>query len=83
MEFFGADIEESMNEGEATRRKPGPRNLLELLPDTFTLKEALDVRRMAGIGGGEKETRNMLHQWKSRKYVLQMTDDSYKKVKSN
>ena len=83
MEFFGSAIEESMNEGEATRRKPGPRNLLELLPDTFTLKEALDVRRMAGIGGGEKETRNMLHQWKSRKYVLQMTDDSYKKVKSN
>ena len=79
MEFFGADIEESMNEGEVTRRKPGPRNLLELLPDTFTLKEALDVRRMAGIGGGEKETLNMLRQWKSRKYVLQMTDDSYKK----
>ncbi len=79
MEFFGADIEESMNEGEATRRKPGPRNLLELLPDTFTLKEALDVRRMAGIGGGEKETRHMLAMWKSRKYVSQITDNSYKK----
>ena len=82
MEFFGADIEESMSEGEAARRKPGPRNLLEMLPDTFTLKEALDVRRMAGIGGGEREARNMLSQWKSRKYVLQMTDNSYQKVKS-
>ena len=81
MEFFGADIEESMSEGEAARRKPGPRNLLEMLPDTFTLKEALDVRRMAGIGGGEKEARNMLAVWKSRKYVLQITDNSYQKVK--
>lgn len=81
MEFFGADIEESMSEGEAARRKPGPRNLLEMLPDTFTLKEALDVRRMAGIGGGEREARNMLAVWKSRKYVLQITDNSYQKVK--
>ncbi len=80
MEFFGADIEESMSEGEAARRKPGPRNLLEMLPDTFTQKEALDVRRMAGIGGGEKEARNMLAVWKSRKYVLQITDNSYQKV---
>ena len=82
MEFFGADIEKSMSEGEAARCKPGPRNLLEMLPDTFTLKEALDVRRMAGIGGGEREARNMLYQWKSRKYVLQLTADSYQKVKS-
>ena len=82
MEFFGADIEESMSEGEAARRKPGPRNLLEMLPDTFTLKEALDVRRMAGIGGGEKEARNMLAVWKSRKYVLQITDNSYQKATS-
>ena len=81
MEFFGADIEESMSEGEAARRKPGPRNLLELLPDTFTLKEALDVRRMAGIGGGEREARHMLAMWKSRKYVSQITDNSYQKVK--
>ena len=81
MEFFGADIEESMSEGEAARRKPGPRNLLEMLPDTFTLKEALDVRRMAGIGGGEREARHMLAVWKSRKYVLQITDNSYQKVK--
>ena len=81
MEFFGADIEESMSEGEAARRKPGPRNLLEMLPDTFTLKEALDVRRMAGIGGGEREARNMLAVWKTRKYVLQITDNSYQKVK--
>ncbi|MBR3859551.1 MAG: VirE protein [Bacteroidaceae bacterium] len=82
MEFFGADIEESMSEGEAARRKPGPRNLLEMLPDTFTLKEALDVRRMAGIGGGEREARHMLAMWKSRKYVSQITDNSYQKVKS-
>jgi len=83
MEFFGADIEESMSEGNACRRKRGPQNLLELLPDTFTVKEALDVRRMEGIGGGEKETRHMLATWKSRKYVSQITDNSYKKVTSD
>ncbi|MBQ8866203.1 MAG: hypothetical protein IJ013_00575, partial [Bacteroidaceae bacterium] len=82
MEFFGADIEDSMSESEASRRKRGPRNLLELLPDTFTVKEAMDVRRMAGISGGERDTRNMLAVWKSRKHVLQITDNSYQKVKS-
>ena len=81
MEFFGADIGKNMSESETDRHKPGPRNLLELLPDTFTVKEAMDVRRMEGIGGGERETRHMLATWKSRKYVSQITDDSYKKVK--
>ena len=80
MECFGADIGKSMSESETDRHKPGPRNLLELLPDTFTVKEAMDVRRMEGIGGGERETRHMLATWKSRKYVSQITDDSYKKV---
>jgi len=36
---------------------------------------------MAGIGGGEREARNMLAVWKTRKYVLQITDNSYQKVK--
>ena len=80
MEFFGSAIEESMSEGGSTRRKPGPRNLLELLPDTFTVNEAMDVRRSEGITGGERETRHMLAMWKMRKYVSQITDNSYMKV---
>ena len=78
MEFFGADIEEAQAAGGA-RNKKGPRNLLELLPDEFTYQDALQVRLQVGMG--EKGTQNMLWQWVHRGYALQLTVDSYKKLK--
>ena len=78
MEFFGADIETAQTAVEAGNRK-GPRNLLELLPDEFTIEEARRIRQRCGME--KKGTENMLYQWVHRKYILQLTTDNYKKLK--
>ena len=78
MEFFGADIETAQTTVEAGNRK-GPRNLLELLPDEFTIEEARRIRQCCGME--KKGTENMLYQWVHRKYILQLTTDNYKKLK--
>ena len=80
MQFFGAAIEAANQEAEHTPKR-GPRNLLELLPDEFTLHDAELVRQAQGLD--TKGTNGMLRQWVHRGYALRVTDDSYKKVKSN
>jgi hypothetical protein len=77
MAFFGADIDAAQHDVTSEDR-PGPRNLLELLPDTFTSADAARLRQR--MGKSEKGTGNMLSQWAHRGYVLQMTDDSYQKA---
>lgn len=63
--------------------KRGPQNLLEQVPTdkdgVFTYHAVVAVRTKNGLK--EEGTRNMLSQWKSRGYILQMTDDSFKKAK--
>ena len=76
MTFFGADIEAAGQESVAPR--PGPQNMLDMLPDTFTLTDAMRVRQSMGMGA--KGTSNMLYQWAHRGYILHLTDDSYKKI---
>ena len=78
MQFFGAAIEAANQEGEHSQKR-GPRNLLELLPDEFTAHDADIVRQANGMD--TRGTRNMLSQWVHRGYLLQMTDDSFVKVK--
>ena len=78
MEFFGEDIAKANMETE-TRTKPGPRNLLELLPDVFTIADARRVRQQQGMGNENRKCEKMIHQWVFRKYVLQITDYSFKK----
>ncbi len=80
MQFFGAAIEAANQEAEHTPKR-GPRNLLELLPDEFNVHDADIVRQANGMD--TRGTRNMLSQWVHRGYLLQMTDDSFKKVKDN
>lgn len=73
---------------EATERdvepKPGPQILLDKVvtdeQGVFTFDEVVRVYTESGKKPDEKKVRNMLSQWKSRKYILQMTDDSYRKV---
>ena len=79
MQFFGEAIENA----DAVEDKPkrGPRNLLELLPDEFTLQDAINVRRQQGMDA--KGIQNMMRVWKCRGYVLQITDYNYQKVKNN
>jgi len=59
--------------------KPGPRNLLELLPDEFTLEDAKRVRTRQGMSN--EGASHMISVWKGRGYVSQISDHSYKKVK--
>ena len=79
MQFFGADIEKATNGDEARIGARGPRNLLELLPDEFTLDDAKRVRQQNGLGDEGNKARKMISQWVFRKYVLQITDYSFKK----
>ena len=76
MAFFGEDIERACYDGERIGTR-GPRNLLELLPDEFTIEDAKRVRLQQGMK--TDNTRMMVSQWKSRGYVLQLTVDSFKK----
>jgi len=79
MRFFGADIEKATNGDDARIGTRGPRNLLELLPDEFTIDDAKRVRQQNGLSNEGRKTRNMITQWVYRKYVLQITDYSFKK----
>ena len=79
MQFFGADIEKANNGDEARIGTRGPRNLLELLPEEFTLDDAKRVRQQNGLGNEGNKARKMITQWVFRKYVLQITDYSFKK----
>jgi hypothetical protein len=80
MAFFGAAIEQAQSKGEGTNRK-GPANLLEQLPDTFTVEDVIKVRRQQGLGA--EGAMQMLYQWKYRKYITpnSITPNSYQKLR--
>ena len=80
MAFFGEDIAKA-TQGEERIGRRGPRNLLELLPDTFTIEDAQRVRREAGMSNEQNRCNRMIAQWVYRKYVLQITDYSFQKSK--
>ena len=66
MKFFGqaiADAEAAAG-GEC---RPGPRNLLALLPEEFTTEELQHVRRRQGVD--RTPVHKLLKVWKSRSYV--------------
>ena len=80
MEFFGDAIARAMREDTGdTPKRPGRRNLLTLLPDEFTLQEAVRVRQSEGLDA--EGTRNMLAQWAHRNYITILTNDNYRKLK--
>ena len=51
MRFFGSAIEEVENAGTSVKKR-GPQNLHDLLPDTFTRDEALQMRQRQGVMHG-------------------------------
>ena len=77
MAFFGVDIERAENGDDARIDKPGPRSLLELLPDEFTLEDAKRVRQQQGMD--KERARQMISTWQTRGYVFQMSDVSFQK----
>ena len=79
MAFFGEAIENVNRNADEHATRRGPRNLLNLLPDEFTTHDADLIRQANGMD--TRGTRNMLSQWVHRGYLLQMTDDSFRKLK--
>ena len=68
MHFFGELMREE-EERENVAKMRSRQNLLDLLPDTFTLQNALDVRRAQGMS--ESGCRQMIRQWIFRGYIDQ------------
>ena len=81
MEFFGEAIEAANRDVLSAKVSslPGPRNLLLLLPDEFTLADAERMRQMQGMDS--KNTRNMLRLWAHRHYISVISDNNYRKLK--
>jgi len=80
MQFFAEAIEQADYIDDSKPRR-GPRNLLELLPDEFSLQDAINIRRQQGLDG--KGARKMINQWAHRGYILcgDGDGDGYSKVK--
>ena len=80
--FFADDIREA-NES-VNGDKPGPQSLLDKVKvneqGEFSFDDVVRVYTASGKKTDEKRIRNVLSQWKSRKFILQLTDDSYKKI---
>jgi hypothetical protein len=78
MQFFAEAIENA--DSVDLKPKRGPKNLLELLPEEFTVQDAIKIRRDQGLDA--KGVHNMIYVWKNRGYILHLTDNSYKKVRN-
>ena len=76
MHFFGDLIRQADQDIPISKR--GPRNMLELLKDEFTVGELSDVRYLQGKD--REGTVNQIYQWVHRGLILHLTDDRYKKV---
>ena len=77
MTVFGELIRHADDDIQTSRR--GPQNLLDLLPAEFTLDDARRVRVLQGLSDDKRKCSRMIRQWVYRKYVLQITDYSFKK----
>ena len=73
MKFFGQMIEDAEKYGVADKRRPGPQNLLDFLPEEFTYEEAGEMRRRKTVTSGSVSV--MLNNWKSRGFIEQVDPD--------
>ena len=74
MQFFGEAIAKADEVGEKSSMR-GPQNLLQLLPDEFTLQQAQQIRLIHGFS--IEGTKNMLYTWTHRKYIQRKKSDTY------
>ena len=66
MRFFGDMIAKEMNCAERSSKR-GPENLLQLLPDVFTLSQLEALRLEHGLE--QKGTKGIIRQWVHRQYI--------------
>ena len=79
LHFFGTAIDQAENAERETTRHPGRRNLLEDMPDDFTLTDLQHLRMKLGMSAGG--TQDLLYRWTKRGFIRQTTNDNYKKLK--
>ena len=79
MIFFGEQIRHADDDIPTSKR--GPQNLLDFLPETFSVEEAKRVRQKQGMD--TEKTVKMISTWKSRGYVIQISDFSFNEYPSH
>ena len=72
MHFFGEAIEEANHCSQSSNRR-GPRNLLELLPNEFTMEDAVRIRREQGLQ--RQGAQDMIRMWRNRGYIEERTNE--------
>ena len=72
MQFFGEAIEQANNDTTSSNHR-GPRNLLELLPDVFTIDDARRVRQKQGLS--LQGAQDMIRTWRNRGYIEERTNE--------
>lgn len=72
MRFFGETIDQANNGSQSPSRR-GPRNLLELLPNEFTMEDAVHVRREQGLS--RQGAQDMIRMWRNRGYIVEKTNE--------
>ena len=72
MHFFGEAIEEANHCSQSSGRR-GPRNLLELLPNEFTMEDAVRIRREQGLL--RQGAQDMIRMWRNRGYIEERTNE--------
>ena len=73
MRFFGDMIARENSAGEKSSKR-GPENLLQLLPDIFTMPQLDAIRMEHGLDA--KGTRNVIKQWIYRGYIERISPSS-------
>ena len=72
--IYDADCEQAKTDKEFVS---GPKNLLLMLPDEFTLDDYLKLRRQQGFeGDSPKRALNAIYQWSHRGYVVKLPEKS-------
>ena len=67
MLYFGQQLEKELREEDEIQRQSGPQNLLDLLPDEFTLDQYQQMRLSQGKSGDGKST---LRVWQNRNHIV-------------
>ena len=77
LKLFGQMIYDADGEQDKVSRTApnGPKNLLSLLPDEFTMDDYVKVRRAQGFDNDNaRRIRDAIHQWVHRGYVAKVED---------
>ena len=76
--FFGAELSDEKAAEKKIKKRRGRQNMLNLLPECFSLEDAALVREQCGLDAGN--TKGMLALWTHRGYIEQDSTGRYTKT---